>query len=74
MKVWNGVGERRDEGMNFEQGRMEANGITLVRGNAEVRIINVGYCSSSKLRCNNGLKRVWATKLVTFHRRTLVCG
>jgi hypothetical protein len=74
MKGCDGVGERRDEGMNFEQGRMEANGITQVGGNAEVRIINVGYCSSSKLRRNNGLKRVWATKLVTFHRRTLECS
>lgn len=47
--------------MNFEQGRRETNGTSLLRGNAEVRIINVGYCISSKLRCNNGIKREWAT-------------
>lgn len=27
--------------------------------NAEVRIINVGYCSIRKLRCSNGMAREW---------------
>jgi hypothetical protein len=48
------------KGCIVNKGSREANGTGRVGRYAEVRIINVGYCSSSKLRCSNGMAREWA--------------